>query len=212
MAIYTDIYGESKDKAQYAGCVLWWYEMNSYNDSDWYAEVWDEESKSVKTVEFDTTRCGGSGHCEIDATAEVLRKVYRYHYENERRRFDTYINPDQAKVIRKGDKVRVIKGRKVPKGTEGIVFWVGEVYNQFSNRDETRVGIEVDGNSVFVSADYVEAVDWESRLMHGKERKDAIRELTLMAMPSYSRSLLRHWGNTDKRLEYRQDRLPVYRG
>lgn len=29
----------------YEGHVLNWYERNGYEDSDWYAEVWDEENR-----------------------------------------------------------------------------------------------------------------------------------------------------------------------
>ena len=59
--------------------------------------------------------------------------------------------------IVKGQKVVVVKGRKVAKGTEGEIFWLGyETWNGESVL--TRVGITVaSGEKVFVSSEYVEA-------------------------------------------------------
>jgi hypothetical protein len=59
--------------------------------------------------------------------------------------------------IVKGQKVVVVKGRKVAKGTEGEIFWLGyETWNGESVLK--RVGIVSEsGEKVFVSSDYVEA-------------------------------------------------------
>ena len=60
-------------------------------------------------------------------------------------------------AIIKGQKVVVVKGRKVAKGTEGEIFWLGyETWNGESILK--RVGIvTVTGEKVFVSSEYVEA-------------------------------------------------------
>ena len=60
-------------------------------------------------------------------------------------------------AIVKGQKVVVVKGRKVAKGTEGEIFWLGyETWNGESVLK--RVGIVVQsGEKVFVSSEYVEA-------------------------------------------------------
>jgi hypothetical protein len=59
--------------------------------------------------------------------------------------------------IVKGQKVVVVKGRKVAKGTEGEIFWLGyETWNGESILK--RVGIvTVAGDKLFVSSEYVEA-------------------------------------------------------
>ena len=59
--------------------------------------------------------------------------------------------------IVKGQKVIVVKGRKVAKGTEGEIFWLGyETWNGESVLK--RVGIVVEsGEKVFVNSEYVEA-------------------------------------------------------
>ena len=56
-----------------------------------------------------------------------------------------------------GKRVKVVKGRKVPHGTEGVVFWVkrydnskyGDPWGIYSN---TRVGFKDDSGQVFFTA------------------------------------------------------------
>ncbi len=193
MAVIAGIYG--KTEPEYVGCVLSTYERNSYNDSDWYAICWDERKQAVVEVEYDTTRAGGGGCAEIDATPEVLREVYRWYKRMGRQHFDTRTNPEQAQKIRKGDTVKVIRGRKVPKGTVGVVFWLGTRYNQYSRCDEDRVGIEVDGERMYLNSDYVEVVGWEARLATGRDRKKAIRNFAVNSLPEHFRYLFseRDW-------------------
>ena len=185
MAVLAGIYGNAVPK--YEGCVLSTYEHNGYEDSDWYAVVWDEETQCVTEVEYDTTRAAGGGWAKIDATPEVLLKVYRYYKNIGKSLFDKRTNQEQAKKVRKGDTVTVIRGRKVPKGTTGIVFWVGKKYNYYSHHDEDRVGIEVDGERQFLPLEYVQVNDWEERLIRGKERKRKIRNFAVNSMPAHYR-------------------------
>ena len=186
MAVYTDING--KEEVLYEGCVLNWFEHNGYHDSDWYAEVWDEETGSVELVEYMTTRCGCFGKAEVDATPDVLRKAYRYYKGVAKPWFERY-NVEQAKKIRKGDTVRIVKGRKVKKGSVVKVFWAGTVYNRYSRMEEDRIGVEVDGERVFISAENAEPVGWEDRMIHGRERKALIRNKAISLMPFASRHI-----------------------
>lgn len=187
MAVVAGIYGETTPS--YVGCVLDTYERNGYHDSDWYATCWDEDQQKVVEVNFDTTRAGGGGWAEIDITEENLRKVYRYYHKSERAWFDTIANPVQAKSIVRGDTVKVVRGRKIPKGTVGEVFWIGSVTNSYTYRKEDRVGIEVDGVRSFLPKEYVELVGWESRLATGKVRKKKIQQLTVRKLPVQWRRL-----------------------
>lgn len=182
MAVLCGIYG--KTEPEYVGCVLDNYEHNGYNDSDWYAICWDEEQQKVTHVEYDTTRAGGGGYAKVDATMDVIRKVYRYYKEIARKSFDSTWNQEQAKKVRLEDTVRIIRGRKVKKGTIGKVFWIGKSFNYYSGRAEERVGIEVNGERVFLPLEYVEVVDWESRLITGKERKKIIRSAAVNYLPA----------------------------
>ena len=61
----------------------------------------------------------------------------------------------------KGKRVRVYKGRKVPVGTEGVVFWMGtRVVNlPYGRKTENRLGLHQDDQTVvWVSADNCEGV------------------------------------------------------
>lgn len=191
MAVQTWIYG--KPDVQYEGCVLNVWEHNGYHDSDFYATVWDEEKQAVVDVEYDTTRCGGGGTAQIDATDEVLQKVYRYYKRLGRSRFDGFSNEEQAKQFGRGDQVTVVRGRKIPQGTVGTVFWMGDCYNQYTYRTEKRVGIEVDGERKFLPADYVERHNWQAHLITGKDRKRKIRNFAINSMPSYYRDRFINW-------------------
>jgi hypothetical protein len=60
----------------YAGAVLDTYERNGYDDSDFYAIVWDDPTQSIKTVEYATTRGWTyANSAKVDATAEVTAKA-----------------------------------------------------------------------------------------------------------------------------------------
>lgn len=57
----------------------------------------------------------------------------------------------EALEVRKGKRVVVTAGRKVPKGTEGVVFWIG------SGQWGTRVGFNTDdGETVWTALSNVE--------------------------------------------------------
>ena len=193
MAVRTNIYGACEPA--YVGCVLDTYEHNGYHDSDFYAVCWDENSQKIVEVEYDTTRCGGGGTATIDATDEVIQKVYRYYKRIGKARFDSYTNEHEAKEFGRGDNVCVVRGRKVPVGTVGKVFWIGDAYNRFTYRSEKRVGIDVDGERIFLPADYVERADWQKHLVTGKERKRRIRNFAINSMPSHFRLRFIKWAS-----------------
>lgn len=184
MAVISNLVGTGlEEKTIYEGCVLNYYERNGYDDSDWYAECWDPEKKEIVTVCYNTTRCGCWGTAVIDVTEANLRECYRYQKQKAAKDFDEVFNAAQAKKIRKGDTVKVVRGRKVKKGTVGKVFWIGTAYNSFSYRNEERIGIEVNGERCFIPAEYAEVIGWEDRLLHGHARKMEIRRATLNRIP-----------------------------
>jgi hypothetical protein len=103
-------------RTQYQGCVLDTYERNGYDDSDFYATVWDEQSQSVKTIEYATTRgwtyCNGAS---VDATSEVIEKALQYEIK---RTIPLYVQNDRelAATPAQHKVCKVIKGRKIAKG------------------------------------------------------------------------------------------------
>jgi len=189
MPVFNPVNGKG-EKISYVGCVMDTYEHNGYHDSDWYATCWDEEKQKVVDVLYDTTRCGGYGSAKIDITPDNLRKVYRYYFNDVRKHYDEHYNKAQAMNLRIGDAVRVVSGRKFRRGSEGKVFWLGSVYNEYSRQNEERVGIEVNGERRFLGAHQVEVVGWEDRLVRGKKRKSQIRHLALARIPAWCRKEL----------------------
>jgi hypothetical protein len=102
-------------REQYRGCVLADRERNGYDDSDFYAVVWDEARQCVTSIEIGSTRYGGGDRSwPVDATPEVKTKARVWWAK-------TYADlaverAKQPKSVAVGDTVRVIAGRKVLKG------------------------------------------------------------------------------------------------
>jgi ribosomal protein L19 len=146
----------------YEGAVLATRERNYYDDSDFYAVVWDEEKQVVKNVEYATTRFGGGGDARVDATPEVLEKAKAYfaphiakgainadqiRYETQVRVFKKFHTGTQVKVT------RTIKSRKqgvIPEGFTGVLVWQGAGY---AYHDPPQYGVKntETGQCVFVS-------------------------------------------------------------
>ena len=186
MAIHQNTNMRGERGILYAGCVLNTWERNGSWDSDFYATVWDEEQGKVRDIEYDTTRCGGGGSAEIDATDEVLNKVYQYYYDNARDYIER-VAVTCAKKYEKGDDVRVIKGRKVKVGTVGKCFWRGTCYNRYSRMNEDRMGIDVNGERFFIAAENCEHDAWEDRLPTEQEKEEQRRKYAVSCMPYWAR-------------------------
>lgn len=124
----------SSGEVRYEGCVLATRERNMHDDSDFYAVVWDNDEGCLREVEYDTTRFAGGGSASVDATDEVKAKADDWLEEFY---FDRLKKEDRekAELVDEGKTVRVVKGRKVKHGTEGIVFWMR------TNRYGTKIGI-----------------------------------------------------------------------
>lgn len=136
------------------------------------SDVWDLVTYAVVAEDDGTynTVCCGSGldhrfgeDATVDAPAEVIL-LWKAHVELERvEAAERQANADaaaeqarsaaEAKQPAKGKRVRVVRGRKVAKGTEGVCFWLGQ--SQWG----WRVGLKTDaGETVWVDARNCEAV------------------------------------------------------
>lgn len=115
----------------YAGKVLHTGERNGYHDSDFTVTVWDGEGPH--TFVYATTR-GWSypNNATPDATPEVRAAYDRYlarrAEEARKARAAEREREAHAEALEpvKGAMVEVFKGRKVAKGTTGVVIWAGE--------------------------------------------------------------------------------------
>ena len=109
----------------FVGCVISTRERNGYDDSDFYATVWNEEKQAPESIEYATTRGWTYPNSAIvDATPEVLAKYRAYRIESGTKQavqddIELSAKPSAGKVC------RVFKGRKYPKG---LVVTVRDTY------------------------------------------------------------------------------------
>jgi hypothetical protein len=173
MAVYTQIFDEkelseynqqdiqvSKDYQSgknvyilesYKGCVVSLREYNGYDDSDFFATVYDQVTNTFKEIQYATTRgwCYNNGAVK-DATPEIEQK-YKEYQEIKRQEYLKKLAEQEALEVTKGKKLQVIKGRKIPHGTIGICFWAGET------RFGRSVGLQLaNGEKVFTAEKNVE--------------------------------------------------------
>ena len=187
MPIFTPVYSKERDgghaeiietKETYVGRVLETYEENGYNDSDFYAIVWDDETNSLIHKQFATTRFYSNGYgAKIDATPEIVEKATA---ERKTRFLKSAIEKDEetAKTVAKGKMVEINRGRK-NRGIIGEVFWVGNP-DKFSYyaKEHRSVGIKLDDErddngkfkNIIFAYDYnCDVINFESHLTNTKE-------------------------------------------
>jgi hypothetical protein len=113
-------------QTSHVGLVLSKGENNGYHDSDFWALVWNDEQGKPERIEYASTR-GWSypNTATVDATPEVLAK-YKAYLAEQQRQGQVERERCAAATPTKGKRVRVVKGRKVPVGTIGTVFWYGQ--------------------------------------------------------------------------------------
>lgn len=112
----------------HVGMVLETRERNYYDDSDFYARVWNEEKQCVENVEYATTRAWTYlNSAVVDATPEVLAKADAWE-RAKAAEVAEQVRKVRAKDCEKGRVVKVVKGKKVALGTTGVIFWFGEDY------------------------------------------------------------------------------------
>lgn len=133
----------------YKGCVLRVFERNFFDDSDFYVEVYDEETNSIKTIEYATTRFWTyNNHARVDATDEVIKKVRELQYPL----YTSILKAnamDELKKVKVGSKVRVVSGRKVPIGTEGTV--VSTDTFKYGYKTVTQIYFKTEENRLYKS-------------------------------------------------------------
>lgn len=115
---------DGTNKQTYVGAVLDTREYNGYNDSDFYAVVWDD-TQGIIEVEYGSTRYHSDSYATADATAEVVEKANRWASEKLNYICPMYSAKRAEKKIEVGSEVVVCKGRKVAHGFAGRITWVG---------------------------------------------------------------------------------------
>jgi len=179
-------------RVEYEGCVLQTYERNGYDDSDFYAIVWDEAQSTVKHVMYATTRGWTYANgADVDATPEAIAKAQLAMRESDihmamlSEEWDSTVPKKDRRVRvlgtgKNNDRPRRWKGEVIEADTEGVVFWIGvDGYNSTRWNTRHRLGVELDdGRKVFSSQDSFEVTNPEQY----RRSEDEIRE----AMPDPS--------------------------
>lgn len=131
--------------------------------------VWDMDEHKERWIQTgyygaDGNNLNGGMYSNIvfEVSADVARDIIR---TMKRRAVDEYcrsVTEERSRVC-KGRKAVVVRGRKVRKGTELDVFWVGERETFRSRRyswmheTETVAGCyDADGNKVWIKVEYLE--------------------------------------------------------
>lgn len=111
--------------------------------------VWSPELGRPTDVTYDSTCFASSGiRCEVDAAPET-RAAHRRWLDRERAVYQAFAAVEELEQPRKGQRVIVARGRKVPIGTTGSISWIGDGYR----RGTTRLGITTDaGDRVYTDA------------------------------------------------------------
>ncbi len=135
----------------FTGCVLSLREYNGYSDSDFFATVWDEEQGCVREIFDGTTRAyAPTKYHKADASPAIIAKALVWYVQNPQVRATAKAGLEAKRgKVSNGDQVVVEAGRKLPLGTQGKVFWMGQ--DAFS-RNAIRVGLVLaDGSKVFTA-------------------------------------------------------------
>jgi hypothetical protein len=138
-------------------------EANRYDDSDWYMTV-EEPAGSGVFVEIEYASTRGwtypSMLSRVDATPDVVER-FKAHRAAQQAEREAYAAAVEASRPVKGKRVRVVAGRKVPKGSEGTVFWVGTPgRGRYGHFEQPRVGLDVPGlGRVFTAGENVRVLN-----------------------------------------------------
>ena len=147
------------------GLVVGLREMNGYDDSDFYATVWNEEKGAPEEIMYASTRGWTYPNgAAIDATDEVKAKYDAYTAARmkaaaEARNARLAAEPGKGKKART---TRSVKGKNaIEAGVTGTIFWVGEdkfARNTYGGK-ALRVGFAADdGRKVFIAGNAVEVI------------------------------------------------------
>ena len=127
-----------------------------------YALVWDLENHEYKTIDIGYYGIDGYNFigikAQVEVSTEVARDIIRTLKKDAQFDFARAVKNKKNK-IEAGIQAVVIRGRKIPKGTELDVFWVGEKPTYTGYGTETIAGCkDKNGNKIWIKADYLKNI------------------------------------------------------
>jgi hypothetical protein len=132
----ADMLKEMEVKETHVGLVLETFSRTDQLMSDvwatgFYAKVWNPETLAPENVSLGNSEFGVHKAAVVDASPETKRAFLLYEVKEAHGKLLKELRERLWRVrnekfkLAKGKFVRVVRGRKVPKGTEGYLFWMG---------------------------------------------------------------------------------------
>ena len=156
-----------------------------YTDAD-YALLWNPEEQRTEWKRINVLYMGCDNHCQIVCdinSGEYAEdyEIYLFLQEEEKKARQKAKDEKMFKEclfqVRKGRICRAVKGRKVPKGTEGIIFYIRD--NRIGFSDESGQAHWINDNQIEVMYrewDFKPAIDWEDEYKQHFSKKSETRE------------------------------------
>ena len=151
-----------------------------------YALVWLPEEERTEWKRINILYMGCDDDCKIicDITTGQYAddyEIFLFLQEEQEKAYqkakDEKMFEKCVKEIRKGRTCRAIKGRKVPKGTEGKIFYIRDSRIGFKGDDNIAHWINADQIEVMYREwDFEPAIDWEDEYKQHFSKKSETRE------------------------------------
>lgn len=137
---------EGKRVTIYTGCVLDKFERNFYDDSDFYAIVFDKTLGICKTMLVGTTRAAFNIPCQIDATDEIEDRARQWLYDWHIQ-FGVAASERAVRKIEVGKCVQFMKAYRPRKETNipvevGQLAYVRKLYPDYFKRNEFKALVQ----------------------------------------------------------------------
>jgi hypothetical protein len=156
------LHAELAHVTSYEGCVLRTGEHNWYDDSDFYAMVWDEPTHSVKKITYATTR-GWTYHngAVVDATEDNRAKAEAYEGTRLAILFAEELRDEKLaalKELKTGVEVKSLTTRGKNKGVVGYVQKV--MKSSYGPGDVVGIQVEGEDKLRWLDTERVERTDF----------------------------------------------------
>ena len=167
-----------------------------------WTEVWNIEKhcyENIATGYYGSDCCNmyGGVEVEFDLCPEVARDILK---ATKREAIEAHCRAvaEAKEAIEKGATVKVVRGKKVPVGTELEVFWVGERptyasrYRYSTDYEKIAGCYDADGNKVWIKTEYLKRVAPVLKSPNAHERDKFIKAYVQRHAPKVAIEVARY--------------------
>lgn len=164
-----------------------------------YAVVWNDEQNDIKKITIgyygsDNCNLCGNVKADIDLSVNNARKILKYYKNLAVLALPEFIRTEKMKIDI-GDNVKVVRGRKIPKGTIMQVLWLGEKptfrarqaqsWSSFKNETELIAKCKDSSeNIVFIKAEYLKRLS-NDKIFGATDRKKFVNDFVNASLEKY---------------------------